>query len=159
MASDGRSDINPYQSPAAPNAIVPSAANAGDTSDPIIELLAQTRPWVLFLGIVGLLVCGLIIALSLFRSVFSALGAGPGKGGQFFGGFLFEVLFWGSGCVASSYLVRFSQRIRDFRYSHNVADLEAALAAQKLYWRVSGILTALLLCFFLLAVFAFMIIG
>jgi hypothetical protein len=47
-------------------------------------------------------------------------------------------------------------RIRYFRYSHDVADLEAALSAQKSFWKLCGILVAVLLCF---AVFGFLLIG
>ena len=51
---------NPYQAPApipSPNVVAP-----GDwATAPVVELLAQTRPWVMFIAILGFISSGLMI--------------------------------------------------------------------------------------------------
>ena len=140
---------NPYAPPA-------SAVEAplAWTSEPVIEALRQTRPWVLFLSIVGFIITAIVAAAGLLQVTMSLVQPTPRTAGEAIGGAMFTLLAGILYFFPSLYLLRFSGRIRDLTYSHRLADLEAALGAQKSFWRFSGILVALLL-----ALYAVIIVG
>lgn len=139
-----QSEPNPYQAPTEPRMAPGSASGGGqwDTST-VIELLSQTRPWVLFLSIVAFICSGLMVVGGFIGGLaMLALGS---RGG---GGLVIMVVYPIIGLVyffPALYLFRFSQSIRDLRDSHDVAHLENALSAQKSFWRFAGIVTAVVL--------------
>jgi hypothetical protein len=137
---------NPYQAPAAPIPS-PSFATPGNwPTVPVVELLAQTRPWVMFIAILGFICSGLMIIGGLFAAVVLVAmgGAGMVEGAVLLVYPVLGVVYY----FPSQFLFRFAQRIRDLRYSHNVADLEAALAAQKSFWKFCGIFLAFVIALY-----------
>ncbi|MGH7135769.1 MAG: hypothetical protein ACREHD_08520 [Pirellulales bacterium] len=113
---------------------------------PVIELLAQTRPWVMFIAILGFISSGLMILGGLFAAVVLVAmgGAGVLEAAVILVYPVLGVVYY----FPSQFLVRFAQRIRDLRHSHNVADLEAALAAQKSFWKFCGIFLAFVIALY-----------
>ena len=148
---------NPYQAPAAPIPS-PSLAAAGNWATvPVIELLGQTRPWVMFIAILGFILSGLTIIGGLFAAVvlIAMGGAGMAEGAVILVYPVLGVVYY----FPSRFLFRFAQRIRDLRYSHNVADLEAALAAQKSFWKFCGIFLAFVIALYAGIFFVAMIVA
>jgi hypothetical protein len=100
--------------------------------------LAQTRPWVLFLAVLG--------------SLASAI-TGLAAIGTLVAGLLYDLwililaLCYGTICALSialsTYLFVYARRIRDFLFGNRLRDLEAALFAQRGFWRLVGIVAAL----------------
>lgn len=150
--SDGH-DENPYQSPEDPYQPPESPDNdyAGssnpygeDTIPPeASEALYQTRPWVLFLGILTIIGAVMMVFGSCF---FMFSGAAMGGGGPFGGGMgigigvlylLMSLVYMAAGI----FLINYGRRIGDYRSSGNVADFTSAIQAQKSFWRLAGIIT------------------
>jgi hypothetical protein len=136
MSSSER-EPNPYQSPAAP----PAATVENWATAPVVESLRQTRPWVMFFSILGFIVAALMAVGGLLGGMVVLAQGSPAEGAVLMIYLLFGLLYF----FPALYLLRYAQRIRDLIYSHNVADLEAALSAQKSFWRFTGILVALIL--------------
>lgn len=145
---------NPYAPPASA-AEIPLAW----TSEAVVESLRQTRPWVLFLSIVGFLVAGLIIVLGLAQAALSVGQPSAQKAGEAVGGGMFTLLMGVLYFFPSLYLMRFAGHIRALTHSQRVADLEAALSAQKSFWRFCGIVAALLLSLYAVILAGVAIIG
>lgn len=138
-----KSEPNPYQPPAASGTSPSSEWVWPD----VVEALAKTQPWVLFLAIVGYL-CGATIVISkVYTGIFGILGAGARDGGRAFGALLFDVLFGALLFIPSTYLHRFANGIDYFRHSKKVGDLGLALSAQKSFWKFCGIFTIVFVAF------------
>jgi hypothetical protein len=134
--------FNPYASPSplpegdvgAPPAGSPQAITPG-----IRLAMAQTRPWVLFLsvfafvagGLMGLAAVGMLIAAMAVQQMFMWI---PGLI-YFFG----AAFYW----ACAVYLFLYSQRIASFVQTTLARDLEAALVAQKSFWKLVGAMAAL----------------
>lgn len=129
------------------------------TSEPIVESLRQTRPWVFFLSIVGFIVAAIIALLGFSQATLSFFRPTPQKAGETLGGAVVTSLMGVLYFFPSLYLLRFAGRIRDLTHSHRVADLEAALAAQKSFWRFCGIVAALMLSLYALIIIGAMAVG
>lgn len=102
-----------------------------------VELLRETRPWVMFFGILGFIGAGLYalggIALALMGMARSGSGVPAVMGLLYFvvaAVFFFPALF----------LWRYGSRIGSLVVRRSVHELEGALEAQKAYWRLSGII-------------------
>lgn len=104
-----------------------------------IHHLRQTRPWVLLLSILGLVVTGL---LAIGAVVMGVMGFSAGRGGSAFGAAgLFVYLLLAALCFFPSwFLLRFSSRISGLLARGQHADLEAAMGAQKTFWQLTGII-------------------
>lgn len=142
-----QSDPN-LASPPAPSS---SETHAPWTSEPVIESLRQTRPWVLFFSIIGFLSLASIIfaffavladaAFFMSKPIEFEAGESVTRG---IGLVLLGVLYF----IPSLYLWRFARRIRILTQTHQLADLEAALAVQKSFWKFCGIAASLLIAIY-----------
>ncbi|CAA9376954.1 MAG: hypothetical protein AVDCRST_MAG64-359 [uncultured Phycisphaerae bacterium] len=117
-----------------------------------MELLRQTRPWVIFFSVLGFLLTGLML---LAGTVVTFAGLATPRGSRmpalvglvyiaFSAVYLFPALF----------LWRYGMRIGSLVARGQVEDLESALEAQKSFWRLSGIIViaAIVLYFVVIAV-------
>jgi hypothetical protein len=59
--------------------------------------------------------------------------------------------------AAAYYLFTYSQKIRAFLRGRSTRDLEVALVAQKSFWKLVGIVTAITLVLYLLAIVVFVV--
>lgn len=108
--------------------------------------LQQTKPWVTFLAILGFISGGLgALGGSV---VFVLMAMADGGRGAVIG--LMAFVGPAIAILLSYYLFSYGQRIYVFLRSDKPADLEAALAAQRSYWKLAGIVTAVMLAFYLL---------
>jgi len=114
----------------------------------IIASFQKTRPWVLFLSILGYIgagltfICALIVPIAAFAQ---------GKAESIAAGVGLFIVYSVSGVfcylIPSVLLGRYASRIRNFLAAANdMASLEAAIGAQKSFWRYVGILALIGLC-------------
>ncbi len=141
------SEPNPYQAPREPRVATAGMPDAGQWTTPtVIELLSQTRPWVLFLSILGFISSGLLAVGGLLGGL--AMVAMGGRGAEA----VILIVYPLMGVIyffPSLYLFRFAQAIRDLRDGRDVVHLENALSAQKSFWRFIGILAALVITLYI----------
>jgi hypothetical protein len=111
---------------------------ATETANPaVVRALQRTQPWARFMGIVGFVVVGLMMLI----------GLGTGAAGIATGNAEAVVLLVIYPLIAllyifpSLYLVRYANRIRDFVTHGQQSELQAALDAQRSFWKFIGIVT------------------
>jgi hypothetical protein len=159
-------EANPYVSPVEPSSGIDVAAGSGDGGGGITpgmrQALAQTRPWVLFLSVLGFLAAGLASIASLVYVAVSvgALGALGATGLILLVGALMmagaTVLYF----FAAYHLFAYASAIAKFLRSRETRDLARALLAQKSFWRLVGMVTAVVIAIYLLlAVFFLALVG
>jgi Family of unknown function (DUF5362) len=113
----------------------PEAGDSGNGD--VVVMLRRTQPWVKFLGILGLILCGIMIVT----------GLGVGGVGLVTGNLEAAVLFIIYPLLAVLYLfpsmslLRYSKRIRRFVRTSENTDLVLALDAQRSFWKFMGIMT------------------
>ena len=101
--------------------------------------LARTQPWVRFLSIMGFVTAGLMIVLGLAGG---AIGAAAGQTEMIVLLFLYPLM----GVIyiyPSLCLLRYANSTRDYLKAPSSQHLEAALDAQRSFWKFAGILTAI----------------
>jgi hypothetical protein len=135
---------NPYAAPMSP---LPTAAAVLDedrvVTPEIMEAMAQTRPWVSFLGVLGMIVVVLMVASSLW----SVVMMGSLDGFMLLSGTL-------SLAVAALYLfpcialVRYGGAIKRMQYGAGLEALTDALRRQKSFWRYTGVLAIVVLALY-----------
>ncbi|HWE93777.1 MAG TPA: DUF4339 domain-containing protein [Tepidisphaeraceae bacterium] len=102
-----------------------------------IDMLRQTRPWVIFFAVLmflgaGFLLIGSVIGMFAAMQVRSGLVMiGPALNIAMSLLYIFPAVF----------LWRYASRIADLSYRKRAGDLESALEAQKSYWKFLGIVT------------------
>lgn len=125
------------------------SGGSGVVTDSIIASLGKTRPWVLFLSILGF-VGAAFMALAAIPMLMGSAMIGNLEGAEA------ELGMFGSGMMimmgvmylvmafiyfmASLYLLRYAGHIKRAVSSLEVVDLEAALAQQASFWKLVGIL-------------------
>jgi hypothetical protein len=129
-------DDNPYASPQFTTDASISESSGHVTSQPILDALGQTLPWVRFLAVLGFVVAGLS-AFGGISLLIAVAGQGVPVGIGIGAGYLITAVF---GVAGASYLFTYGSRIRDLQRSHEVRSLESALRAQKSFWKFLGIL-------------------
>jgi hypothetical protein len=114
----------------------------------IRRALADTKPWVTFLAILGFIVGGLGL-LGMLLQLVLALRLGSMT-------LMLIVLLMAIGpalyLLASYYLLTYGGRIGEFLRSGSTRQLEDALVAQKSFWKLIGIVTAVVLALYLVAI-------
>jgi hypothetical protein len=120
--------------------------DAGFNPDAIGSQLQRTQPWVRFLAILGFVSAGFMILGGLFAGAFAAMGlAGADRGANMqvvvllFLYPLFGVLY----VYPSLCLLRYADHIRRYLAAPGTQHLEAALDAQRSFWKFAGILAVL----------------
>ncbi|MDR2964795.1 MAG: hypothetical protein LBU88_03365 [Treponema sp.] len=138
---------NPYQSPE--TQIVPQAnQNTGiELTTNMLKYLNEASPWLRFVGILGYIGAGFTVfggiigalgmlaadsALDLSGGVFGAAGLGAL--------FLLYIPFGALLFLPAHFTYKFGQKIRNYRFTNSVNDLEEALKNNKSFWKFTGIL-------------------
>ena len=131
-------ELNPYQSPSTPVGPWEGHSELESVFPEAIQSLAQTKPWVRFISVLGFLVFGFSIVGLLF-----VLG--------FAGGFMmffmlpFAVLFY---FIPSLLLWNYASRIRRLLNDRSSHSLVSAVSAQKSFWKYIGISVTIVLVFY-----------
>ena len=155
---DSTDDVNPYASPAtiSEGPFAEQAATGMQAITPeIYRAMSQTRPWVLFLSILGF-IAGAITGLGGIGIAVVSFASGQPfmliMGPMYL---VYAAAYWG----CSYYLLLYAQRIGSLQRTNSIADLEGALVAQKSFWKLMGILMAVMLALGTLAMVGFVVLG
>ncbi len=130
-----------------------------------LAYLDTTRKWTMFFAILGFVVIGLLLVLGLvagsfltsFTSKMSGMGGMEGMEGSsaaggiasifiFIGILIFAVIYF----FPLFYLFRFSRHTKNAVANLDAQELELGLKNLKSYWRYIGILTIIVLAFYLI---------
>jgi len=143
------SDIeNPYQSPESP--IIPEIPqNTGVMlSEKMLRYLSDASPWLQFIGILGFIGCGLLVITGVISAIgFSAMSFLE------FGDFplwIITLIYLPMGVLfffPARFTYNFGRKIRNFRFSNSLEDLELAFKNNKSLWKFYGIICIIYLAF------------
>lgn len=106
----------------------------------ILESLKQTRPWVLLMGILCFIGAAMTIVIGLVFAVMMAFGGGGPFGVSM--GIAAACLYLLMGVLyifPGVFLVRYANKINTLLSAPSTEALEAALIAQKSFWKFVGI--------------------
>lgn len=146
MAAVPSSGSNPYQAPA--EAIDFAEVSEDETNSKTaprtrtVEALRETRPWVSLLGWLGLLASGLMLLGSGFGIVSALLGA---TGGELLLWLIVKFAMSAAYCTGAILLLRYASGISDLLVSGHGDLLDAAIEAQKSFWRFAGMTVSIAL--------------
>lgn len=142
--------VVPPPPPAPPMALAPPQ-EGGAVQAAVVDALRATRPWVRFMGILGILGTVLLVVVAL---VFLGMTQGPLRGMPS----AMRVVLPGLYLVMAAFQVppvlflnRYASRITDLLRDGSPEALAEALRAQKSFWRYVGIMTLVVLCIYVLA--------
>jgi hypothetical protein len=153
--------VNPYVAPqanvAAPILQAP-AQIPGSVSEDAVEYLRKTKPWVRFLAILGiigmiLMVLGGIAMVVIGGSAFHYVGGLPMRIGMALVYIVLAILYF----PPLLFLNRYASRIGDLVNDHSTESLEAALRAQKSFWKYVGVFTLILMGVYALVLIGFLV--
>jgi hypothetical protein len=159
--------MNPYLPYAPPGTapVPPQVASAGATpsglSELALEMLRQTRPWVVFLGILSFVAAGFMVLGGLGMAIFGAIAAATSPSlasaapqaamGLIYLPLGFVYIYPGLK------LVKYGGAIGRLMQSRSAADLEDALTQQKSLWKFSGIFAIVALVLYVVLIGGFFI--
>lgn len=148
----------PYRPPASRGFVRPGAAGTSSITRGMIANLQNTRPWVLLMGIVGMIGTVLVFLGGLAMMVIGSLpgvadeaGIGPLAGAALGGVYvLLAILYF----IPSFFLLRYAGAIGQVGPQGNPEAFEDALRRQLSFWRFVGILTVAMIVLYLLLIAA-----
>jgi hypothetical protein len=141
--------MNPYSPPGAlPDTFAAAPppyamADGATVSEATVELLRQTRPWVMLLGILAFVGCALMVVVGLLAAGFAMMAPGAKETPAALGLVYLPLaaLYVYPGIKLWSYGAAISRLMA----SRSSADLEDALSQQKSFWKFSGIASVVVL--------------
>lgn len=142
-------ELNPYDAPMAPLTSATPEGDGGSTSAGAVEILRSTKPWVRLLGVLSAIGMGFMVLGSVFVMVAAGSSRLPGLPA---GIGLIYLLVAGFYLPPVIFLNRYASRIGDLLASHSTQDLEAALRAQKSFWKYVGIVAVIFIALYLLVI-------
>ena len=128
---------NPYQSPASSIGGQQSIHTGDGVSNGIIDIMARTRPWTLFVAILGLIGVGFMILASII--IFATMSK-LGNGGV---GILMSLIYLAMAAIYALpciRLIQYSSAITQLRLTPTSQTLEIALDRQRSFWKTIGIM-------------------
>ena len=130
---------NPYASPASDAAQPGRVAIDEDRviTPEVLEALAQTRPWVVFMAVLGFIGAGFLVLVAVGTFAFGTFNRVPIGGAGFA-----AILYLGIAAVylfGSLHLWRYGASIKLMREGYGVHALADALREQRSFWRLAGI--------------------
>jgi len=105
----------------------------------IADILRRTQPWTRLMGILGFIMVGFMMVVGVLGGL---AGLATGDMTALVLLFIYPVLAL-LYIFPSLYLIRYSTRIRDFVAGGQGPQLEAALDAQRAFWKFIGILSVI----------------
>lgn len=124
----------------------------GGVSEDTLALLRATKPWVRLLSVLGFIGLGFLVLGSLAFLLIPMGGMGAMSLGP---KVAITSVYLAMGCVqfpAVLFLSRYASRIGNLAASGAPADLEEALRAQKSFWKYVGILTLVMIGFYVVVI-------
>lgn len=153
---------NPYEAPQT-NESQFGAVPADNAQAAILEAMKRTRPWVLFLSILGFLAAAAMFLFGFVMLVAGASMAAFAKGPMEKLTPLLSLLYFALGAfyvVPSVLLFRYGSSIGSFSTSGGSMDtLATAVQRQASFWRFSGIFTAVLIALYFVGIMVAVVVG
>lgn len=158
-------EYNPYKAPESdltkPAATVPE----GEKYTPVmVEHLKNTRPWVLFVSILNMIMMAFMIMGGMGMMMSGVMIGSTLDGTSAFGGGssiiligLVYIAVAGIYLPYAIFLFRYARSIRNLLKTGKTESIEKALGYQKSYWKYSGILAIVLMALALIFVVFFMV--
>lgn len=144
----------------------PSLQTQGGVTNSMIESLRATKPWVRFCSILGFILTGLIFLGALFMGLGGGLMASSldSSAGMPFAGLsvVASMIYIVMGLLylfPSVKLWKYGNRIADLMSSGASQDLEAALDAQRSFWKLIGIMIAIFIALYIAVIAVVVVIG
>jgi len=135
------------------------SASTTEISSTVVNLLRQTKPWVRLLAALGFIGIAFMLLASVSMLAlwsFARSGLPAGFGIVMMVGY---ILMAGVQLPAAIFLNRYASHIGALVNSNAPGDLEAAMSAQKSFWRYVGILTLIMLCLYILVILGMIVAG
>lgn len=150
---------NLYRPPQADLTRPPATAAAGITPR-MIELLSKTRPWVLFIAILGLIATGLLVVAGLGMAAMMAVTGGSAQAaGMGIGMGLLYLLFAVIYFFPCWFLLKYAGAIRKLVDGGGGPAMEEALDRQYAFWRLVGILTVVTMVIYVIILIGAVVMG
>ena len=146
---------NPGLPDFSPQPATPIPFYAPPVAPATLNLLARTRPWVLFMSIVGFICVGFMVLAGLGMGAAGVVARKP----EMMFGLVFYPLSGLLYFFPALFLYRFSKGIRDLQANPQLQQLDAALDAQRAFWKFAGIVTIIGFVVTVLAILAAIVIG
>lgn len=153
--------MNPYSPPGAVPHPYPQAPTAtptqGGVSANAIDLLKQTRPWVIMMSVLSFLGAGFMLLAGL--GMFAMALITPRGGAQ---QAMLGVVYVPLALVYVYPAVKlwsYGSSIARLTATQATADLEQALEHQKSFWKYCGILTIVMVVLYIFAIIAVVVVG
>ena len=134
-------EANPYSTPSANLYGAASGAGADAVSPSTIAQLTGTKPWVRFISVLTWIGAILMVLAAVFMLVAGSSGMAQMVGMALYYGVMAFVIIY-----PAMKMWKYANSIGRLAASHSVADLDAALAEQRRYWKFSGIMIIILMC-------------
>ena len=128
-------DANPYESPSTDPLGSNTAASSGVTPRVVSEL-SGTKPWVRLLAVLGFLGAGFMILAGLGMSAMMMTQIGPGA-------IVIGALYALMGLIylfPAIKLWKYGSAILQLQFSNSTEHLEEAMAQQRGFWKLTGIM-------------------
>jgi hypothetical protein len=153
-------DSNPYSPPSDLGVSGPSAQQApapGSPSPNAVEHLRRTRPWTMFLSILGFIGGGLMALATLFMGIGAAAGSSEFMGGEDAAVVLALAAFYAVATVmyilVSVLLFKYGRAIGYLLQFGRNQELEEALDAQRRFWKAMGVIAIVTMALMVVAMF------
>jgi uncharacterized membrane protein YjgN (DUF898 family) len=131
---------------------------------PSTAFLGEAAKWAKFLAILGFILCAFMVIAALFAgSMMSSMMSSAGGGmDSMIGGGFFTVLYLVGAALyffPCLYLFKFASQMQDALRNHEQAKLQGSFKNLKSLFRFVGILTIIILAFYILLVIGIMVVG
>ncbi|MFT3767907.1 MAG: hypothetical protein QM820_20855 [Minicystis sp.] len=140
---------NPYLPPQSAGVDYSSgdaAPDSGEVPAPIVDLLRQTRPWVMFLAILGFIGTGLMALVGLGMLGMGKMGNLPAGVGFVY--IVLAVIY----LFPAVRLLRYASSIGLLLRDPRMERLRVAIESQKSFWKLVGIMTAIIVALYPIAI-------
>lgn len=135
------SEMNPYQPPeSAVEGVLPSQSSNGVKrhTELMVQHLTATRPWVLFLAVLGFIGAGFIV-LAMLGAIVAAVAMPSDAGTPMVLVSLIYIPIAVIYVILPLQLIKYASAINRLASFDQTSDLEEALRCQKTFWRSIGI--------------------
>ncbi|MBK1825995.1 DUF5362 family protein [Haloferula rosea] len=148
----------------------PSLQSHAGVTPAMVEALRATKPWIRFCAILGFICTGFIFLAALFMGLgggvmATSLGSSSSSGGAMpFAAMsaVFSIVYVLMGLLylfPSIKLWKYGSRIAELMSSQSSQDLEAALDAQRSFWKLVGILLAVFIALYIAVIGVVVVMG
>ncbi len=154
--------MNPYAPPTSPYAPPPAMAPpapGGAVSEQSVEMLRQTRPWVMLMGVLCFIGSAFMLLGGLGMLAMGALATATTKSAAPMALGVVYIPLAGLYVYPGLKLTKYAGAIGRLLQSRGPADLDAALLEQKSFWKFAGITTVVMIVLYIVLIIGMMAVG